>query len=216
MNALRERQLAALADLKPALIVVDVQRSFGDPDHLTGYELSPADASAVASAIEETARLVDSARASGVEVFWVELASEPSRPLRSSMWLQDGDPAALPGGDFPCLVGTPGAEWYGVAPAPGEVVVQKTGYSGFVGTDLAERLQASGIGWVSGAGLTTECCIDATATYAFHAELLVLIPADAVAAYSRELNRTALEQLALTVAVVSSVDELATLWEVTA
>ena len=93
MNALRERQLAALADLRPALIVVDVQRSFGDPDYLTGYELSPADASAVASAIEETARLVDAARASGVEVFWVELASEPSRPLdRKSTRLNSSHP----------------------------------------------------------------------------------------------------------------------------
>jgi nicotinamidase-related amidase len=207
---LRERQLEALS--KPALLIVDVQRSFADPAFLAGNHLDEPASALVAGAIDGAARLVAAAREAGVGVFWVELGSDPAEPWRASLWFRGGDSDAQYGPDEPCVVGTPGAEWFGVAPADGEVRVVKRGYSGFLGTDLEARLRAEGVGWVAVAGLTTECCVAATATDAFQLGWPVLVPTDAVGAYDPRLQENALEQLALNVAVLCTTDELTTLW----
>jgi nicotinamidase-related amidase len=110
------------------------------------------------------------------------------------------------------MANTPGAEFYRVSPDPAELVVTKRRYSGFLGTELAERLSQSGVSWVVVAGLTTECCVDATACDAFQLDLPVLLPADATAAYDQAMHDHALDALAENVAVVTSVDELVAAW----
>ncbi|GAA2486325.1 cysteine hydrolase family protein [Winogradskya humida] len=204
MSALRDQQLATLPP-GPALVVVDVQRSFADPEMIADYQ---PDLPAVAGAVERTAALVAAARDAGVPVVWVELGSEPDNRWRASQWLRSGDPAAPYGPGEPCVLGTPGAEWYGMAPQDDELRVVKRGYSGFLGTGLEEKLRDAGIGWVAVCGLTTECCVAATATDAFQLEFPVLIPQDAVAAYDADVNHAALESLALNVAVLTTSDEL--------
>ena len=86
---------------------------------------------------------------------------------------------------------------------------------GFVGTDLEQQLRGAGIGWLAVCGLTTECCVAATATDAFQREWPVLLPQDAVAAYDPDVHHAALEQLALNVAVLTDSTELAGLFEET-
>lgn len=213
------QRLASLPSLgRPALVVVDVQRSFADPAHLGAYGLEASALSAVAECVTACARLVADARSYGVDVVWVELESDPAHPWRSSSWLQTGDADAWPDG-LPCVTGTPGAEWYGLEPAPGEVRVVKHGYSGFVGTDLDETLRAHGIGWVAVVGLTTECCVFATAQDALQREYAVVVPSDATAAYTGALQAASLDMLALNVAAVTDTAALVSVWsrvEVTA
>ena len=191
-----------------ALIVVDVQRSFADLSYLGDYGLDTAAEDAIAGAIRTTASLVDTARAAGVPVVWVELASDPNKLWGASNWLRGKGFDEPMGDDEPCVIGTPGADWYGVYPAAGEVRVQKRGYSGFQGTDLHALLQSLGVVWVAVAGLTTECCIAATATDAFQLDYPVLIPSDATAAYEVRVHENALEILGLTTAHIVSSDEL--------
>ncbi|WZH35718.1 MAG: cysteine hydrolase [Microbacterium enclense] len=212
MNPLRRNQDDFLRSRagRPALIVVDVQRDFADPERLSEYGLTDDVFVALAAAVERIGDLVAAARQAGVPVFWVELGSDPDHPWRSSRWLRSGDVSPVEG--EPCVVGTDGAEWFGVAPALGEQRVVKTGYSGFFGTDLAERLRADGVGWVSVCGVTTECCVAATAQDAMQADWPVVVPADATAAYETPLHEAALTALALNVALVTSVDEVVSLW----
>lgn len=191
-----------------ALLVIDVQRSFADLDYLGDYGLDTAAEKAIAAAIRTTAGLVDAARAAGLPVVWVELASNPDRLWGASNWLRGKGFDEPMGDDEPCVIGTPGADWYGVYPADGEIRVQKRHYSGFQGTDLHTQLQGLGVVWVIVAGLTTECCIAATATDAFQLDYPVLIPWDATAAYEVRVHENALEILALTTAHVVSSDEL--------
>ncbi len=204
MSALRDRQLATLPP-RPGLVVVDVQRSFADPAMIADYQ---PDLAAVAKAVDRSAALVAVARRFGVPVVWVELGSDPARPWQVSDWFHGSKPE-----DNPCVVGTPGAEWYAMAPEPGELRVVKRGYSGFAGTTLEEQLRAAGIGWLAVCGLTTECCVAATATDAFQREFPVLLPQDAVAAYDPDVHHAALEQLALNVAVLTDTTELTGLFE---
>lgn len=209
---LRERQLDSLRGRRPALLVVDVQRSFADPNYLVNYHL-PSDASAaVASATTTTQALVDAARAVDVPVVWVGLGTDPGTPWRASLWFRTGDPDAAYGPDEPCVLGTPGAEWFGLTPADDETQVVKRGYSGFRGTDLETALRAAGVDWVAVAGLTSDCCVAATATDAFQLGWPVLVPTDATAAYDVTVNEAALTQLALNVAVLTTANELTALW----
>jgi nicotinamidase-related amidase len=192
-----------------ALLVVDVQRSFADLAFLGEYGLDTAAENALAAAIRATAALVDTARAAGVPVIWIELASDPDRLWAASNWLRGKSFDEPMGDDEPCVIGTPGADWYGLSPAAGEPRVAKRHYSGFQGTDLHARLQELGVVWVAVAGFTTECCIAATAADAFQLDYPVLIPSDATAAYEVRVHENALEILALTAARVVSCDELA-------
>ena len=212
MTVLRHAQLSALDPRTGALLVVDVQRSFADPDLLGAYGLSDTAHAAVAAAVDRTADLVDAARAAGVPVHWIGLGTPVDRPWRASAWLRRGDPDAPLGPDEPCVLGTPGAQWYGVTPGEGEALTIKRGYSGFLGTDLAARLAADGVTWVAVAGLTTECCVAATVTDAFQLGWPVLLVEDATAAYTGELHRAAVDALALNAAVVSDTAETARVW----
>ncbi|AWB88461.1 cysteine hydrolase family protein [Salinibacterium hongtaonis] len=214
MTALAERRLATLtsATEKPALIVVDVQKSFGSPDYLADYGLTPEALVALDAAVGSIESIVASARSLGVAIVWVELASDPGNRWRASQWLREGDLEAPYSPGEPCVIGTEGAEWFRVAPAEGELRVRKRGYSGFLGTNLAEQLHARGITWVTVVGLTSECCVAATAEDAMQLDWPVVIPADATAAYDLRIHENAVEMLALNVAAIATVDEVVQLW----
>jgi nicotinamidase-related amidase len=208
----RGRRLATVGR-HPALVVVDVQRSFADPRLLAAQGVAAEDRLAIAGAVSTIAELVAHARAHDVPVVWVELVSDPERPWRASGWLHAGDPDAAYDEYQPCVAGSEGAEWYGMQPAAGEIRVVKRGYSGFVGTDLAERLTEAGIDWLVVTGLTTECCVDATATDAFQREWPVLVPRDACAANTATLHENALVQMELNVALLSDAAEVSALFQ---
>lgn len=215
MSDLRDRQLAHLArpDSRPALVVVDVQRDFADPERLAGYGLTAAALAVLDRVVTRIGELVDAARAAEVPVVWVELGSDPARPWRSSNWLRGGDYYAPTSPDEPCLIGTPGAEWYQMQPAEGELRVVKRGYSGFLATDLDARLRAVGCDWLTVVGLTSECCVYATAQDAAQLDWPVVVPQDTTAAYDHHVNAAALFQLGLNVALLSEADEVVELWK---
>ncbi|MFT4265376.1 MAG: isochorismatase family cysteine hydrolase, partial [Nocardioides sp.] len=168
----------------------------------------------VGAAVEAMARLVDAARAAGVPVVWVELATQ-QMSWTSDNWLRQGARDLAMGDARPCLAGTPGAAWFGpLSPAEGELRVRKDAYSGFVRTDLDARLRAAGIDWLVVGGLTTECCVLSTVNDAMQHDWQVLVAADATAAYSSSLHRAGLDLMALNAAVLSDVDEVRSLMPV--
>lgn len=193
-----------------ALVVVDVQRSFADPAYLPG--LDAAGLAAVDAAVTRTAWLVDQARAAGVPVVWVALEQLPDAPWRTSLWLRGLDEGTWPVPDEPCVLGTPGAEWFRVAPLPGETVVPKRRYSGFLGTGLDAHLRETGVTWVVAAGLTSECCVDGTVRDAFQLGFRAVMTSDATAAYDAPTHAHALSVLAQNAAVVATSAAVADAW----
>ncbi|MET8981168.1 isochorismatase family cysteine hydrolase [Streptomyces sp. NPDC004539] len=218
MSALRDRQLAHLTRPRaaPALVVVDVQGDFADPGRLADHGLTDAALAALDAAVTRIGELVDAARSIGVPVFWVELGSDPARPWHASNWLREGRHDAPMSPAEPCRLGTPGADWYRTRPADGEPRVVKRGYSGFLGTDLDTRLRTAGRDWLTVVGLTSECCVHATAQDAFQLDWPVVVPRDATAAYDLDVNAAALTQLGLNTALLSDAAEVVALWERTA
>jgi len=193
-----------------ALLVVDVQRSFADPAYLPW--LDEAGLAAVDAAVTRTAWLVDQARSSGVPVVWVALEQLPDSPWLTSLWLRGLDEGTWPVPDEPCVLGTPGAEWFRVGPLPGETVVPKRRYSGFLGTGLEAHLRETGVTWVVAAGLTSECCVDGTVRDAFQLGFRAVMTSDATTAYDAQTHTHALSVLAQNAAVVATSASVAAAW----
>ncbi|WP_017587699.1 cysteine hydrolase family protein [Nocardiopsis ganjiahuensis] len=195
-----------------ALLVVDVQRDFADTGRLPW--LADSDRARVTAAVGRTAELVRSARSAGVRVVWAALEQDPDQPWASSLWLRGL--TQVPREDRlarePCVAGTSGAEWFGVAPAPGEEVVVKRRYSAFHGTDLAELLRGHGVTWLTVCGLTTDCCVDATVRDGFQLGLRTVVAADATAAYEEGQHAHTLRVLSRIAAVVATAEEVAAAW----
>jgi len=193
-----------------ALLVVDVQRSFADPAYLPW--LDEAGLAAVDAAVTRTAWLVEQARATRVPVVWVALQQLPDSPWLTSLWLRGLDEGTWPVPDEPCVLGTPGAEWFRVGPLPGETVVPKRRYSGFLGTGLEAHLRETGVTWVVAAGLTSECCVDGTVRDAFQLGFRAVMTSDATTAYDAETHTHALSVLAQNAAVVATSASVAAAW----
>ncbi|MEZ0165178.1 cysteine hydrolase family protein [Kineococcus sp. LSe6-4] len=193
-------RLVALAGLPGALLVVDLQRSFADPRLLTHLDADARERTA--AAVARTAEAVEVARGAGVPVVWCRLRVRPDDPWPASNWFRGlGPQEDWPTPWEPCVEGTPGIEWYGAAPAGGELVVDKRTYDAFAGTSLAERTRH--LSWVALAGLTSDCCVLATAGGAFSAGLRVVVLGDATTAEDAATHEAALRVLAAHTAVVA-------------
>jgi len=95
------------------------------------------------------------------------------------------------GGPWPehCVQGTPGAEFHPglVVPAGAEIVSKADNpsteaYSGFQGTDLAQRLEKLGVGELFIGGLATDYCVRESALDALRAGLATNVLRDCVMA----------------------------------
>jgi ureidoacrylate peracid hydrolase len=197
---------------RPALLVVDVQRDFADPERLPW--LAESDRDRITGAVERVAELVLAARSAGIRVVWAALEQDPDEPWGSSLWLRGiaREPRDVRLAQEPCLAGTSGAEWFGVAPARGEDVVVKRRYSAFHGTDLAERLRGHGVTWLTVCGLTADCCVDATVRDGFQFGLRTVVAADATASYPRPGHPRTLDVLGRHAAVVATAGAVAEVW----
>jgi nicotinamidase-related amidase len=79
-----------------------------------------------------------------------------------------------------------------VAPAPGEVVLDKPGKNAFYATDLEETLRAHAIQNLLITGVTTDVCCSATVIAANDRGFNAIILSDCVASYSPERHTAAL------------------------
>lgn len=200
---------AWIAPSRTAVLIIDMQVDFASPE---GALATYFDMAVVQPAVSAAERLVKTARAAGAPVVFVGLFTTPETD--SAAWLerirrQGGDPdseAAI------CRVAAAGSDFYGPKPAPGELVVRKVRYSGFLGTDLDARLRALGVDTLVVAGLTTECCVDSTVRDAFDLDYHVFVAADACAAYEADLHIATLKIMALNSAILTDTARIAEAW----
>ncbi|MCF6523713.1 cysteine hydrolase family protein [Streptomyces sp. JJ36] len=142
-----------------ALVVVDVQKGFGDPVNVSRGRNNPAAEGNIAALLEvwqNTGRPVVLVRHDSRE------AGSPLRP--------GGE-----GNDFQDFV----AERRGKGAGP-ELLVQKSVHSSFLGTpDLREWLDRQGIGQIVVVGIQTNGCVETTARMGGNLGYDLLVPLDA-------------------------------------
>jgi ureidoacrylate peracid hydrolase len=189
-----------------ALVVVDVQNDFcadGGAFGQMGRDLEP-----VRGMVPRLARLADEARAAGVPVVFLRYVQNDGTLSDVQLEQRSRGRASL---DY-CREGTWGADFYGVLPRPGETVISKHRYSGFVGTDLDLVLRSTGRRTLVMTGIATNGCVEATARHGFWLDYYVVMVDDCCSCYSRELHEGTLTNITDASGVVTTADELSAIW----
>jgi ureidoacrylate peracid hydrolase len=173
---------------RTAVIVVDMQNAYatkgGMLDLGTGI-----DEARIRPVIEAHQRLLPAARASGVKVIYLQFGYQPdlsdaggphSPNIRKQMAIRmiRERPADR---DKLIIQGTWG--WRiidDITPEPGDVVVQKSRYSGFAGTTLENQLNGLDIRHLLFTGVATNVCVESTAREAYFREFWPILVEDAM------------------------------------
>ncbi|HEX4714357.1 MAG TPA: isochorismatase family cysteine hydrolase, partial [Ktedonobacteraceae bacterium] len=109
--------------------------------------------------------------------------------------------------------GTPGQEIIPeLAPAAGDLIVQKYRSSGFWGTNLDMLLRSNAIETVIMTGCTTEGCVESTARDALFNDYYVVLPEDCVASDDPRQHEASLFLMRHRFDVVTS-DDILAVWQ---
>ena len=190
-----------------AILVIDVQNDFCHPEGgqaKRGMKIEPC--TAVVPSIQ---RLIEEGRKAGVPVIFIR--NGHNRWTRSEAWRnKKGEGSSK----FPpiCEEGTFGAEFYRIKPLPGEPIVIKYRFSGFIGTNLDLVLRNAGIKTVIMSGVTTNTCVESTARQAFMLDYNVVFLKDCTATHKAEEHEATLHNIELNFGFVHSSDELFKIW----
>ncbi|MGI8332911.1 cysteine hydrolase family protein [Actinomadura scrupuli] len=181
-----------------ALIVIDMQRDFVEPG---GFgETLGNDVAMLRKVIPPLAEVLAATRSAGMTVIHTREGHLPD--------LSDCPPAKLNRGSPSLRIGDPGPKGrilirgeYGhdicdeLAPAPGELVVDKPGKGSFYATGLHELLRDQGITSLVVTGVTTEVCVHTTVREANDRGYECLVLSDCVGSYFAEFQRYGLDMI---------------------
>ena len=188
-----------------ALIVIDMQRDFIEEG---GFGAALGNDVTVLQAIVPTvARLIAAARAAGLPVIHTRECHRPdlsdcppAKRNRGNPSLRIGDPGPM--GRI-LVAGEPGAGIVSdLAPAPGEIVIDKPGKGAFYATSLTEDLARLGTKTLLFAGVTTEVCVQTTMREANDRGFDCLLVEDATESYFPAFKAAALDMIRAQGAIV--------------
>ncbi len=170
---------------KSAVVVVDMQNAFATKGGM--LDIAGADITDAARVIHSIKSVVDAARRAGVLVVHVQMGykpdlsnsggpNSPNYHKELAMHLMNCRP------ELKGKLLTEGTWDFAIVdelkPQPGDLVVQKTRYSGFAGTTLDSQLRTRGIRYLFFAGIATNVCVESTLRDAFFLDYWPILIAD--------------------------------------
>jgi ureidoacrylate peracid hydrolase len=196
-----------LAPRHTALLVVDMQNDFcGSGGYIERVmKRDPSPCGKIADRIGELAGL---ARRVNTPMFWLRAKYDPAglpATMRSRL-IEQGIT------DGCCIPGSWGYEWYGVRPEPGERVIDKRSYDGFVRTPLEEVLRGKGIRTIVFAGVQTNICVEATLRHAHALGFYCAVAEDCVASHTLPAHEMTLSTVRFVLGDVAPLAKIAELW----
>lgn len=163
-----------------ALLVIDIQRYFFKSTGGAFLEGAPA-------ILPNILKLVDAFRKTKFPIVMTRHAHKTGEPTgQMGRWWNDKLP----------IDGTLDAELIAeLSPASGEIILTKTRYSAFEGTDLDKQLKKLGADLLFICGVMTNLCVETTARHAFMKNFQPIIVEDACAANTPEHHRASILNL---------------------
>jgi len=207
--------LAAFDPRRTALLVIDMQRDFLHPDGYAaraGMDIAP-----LRAAIGPVGRLLAAARAAGLTIVHTREGHLPDLsdcpPTKLARSRNAGAQIGSPGPMGRLLVrGEHGHDFIDdLQPLPGEIVIDKPGYSAFEHTALAQVLTTRTIDTLLLCGITTEVCVSSTLRAAVDRGYRCFTLGDACASADRSLHAAALRMIGVEGGIfgqVSSVEDI--------
>jgi len=199
MAALLETLDAQLRPEHTALLVIDMQNDFcaeggylhKQRDYKVGF------AAKVADNID---RLMAAVRPLGVSVVWI-------RSIYDFKYLTDAYRVKRRE-EGCCLENTWGADFFRLAPAEGDAVVDKHSFSGFYRTRLHEVLQEKEIKTLVVTGVATNVCVDSTLREGFFLGYNIVVAEDCVGSNSQAGHEGTLATVRNNIGTVSESAEI--------
>ena len=173
--------------LKTAVLVVDMQNAFvrkGGYLGLLGFDIS-----ATEKIIVPCQEIVSTAREKGIKVIYSQMGYSPdlsdSGGQSSPVWHKSRGLALIRQRpelkDKLYIYGTWGANIIEeLEPQPGDIVIRKQKYDGFIGTNLDIVLGTYGIKYLVFIGTATNICVESTLRHAFSLQYFPILVSDAV------------------------------------
>ena len=189
-----------------ALIVVDVQNDFCHSDGSLARNGS--DMTAIQAMVPRLEGFLAEARRIGLPIVFIR--TERDDATKSDAWREQRqrtgrDPTV-------CDKGTWGAEFYRVAPEPGEPVIIKHRYSAFIGTNLDTTLRSMGVKSILTCGVATNVCVESTARDGAMLDYYLVFMDDLSATGSQELHEATLTNMRNQFGQVVTADEVVAAW----
>jgi nicotinamidase-related amidase len=182
-----------------ALLVIDMQHDFCSPG---GYvDHSGADVTMLRKPVPAIQAVLQQARRLGMPVIFTreghraDLTDCPPAKIERTEWVGHTIGKRGPLGRL-LVSGEPGnAIIDELAPLPGEIVIDKTGKSGFYATELERVLRARHVTHLLFTGVTTHICVESTMREAADRGFWNLIVSDGTAAITDALHAQSLEMI---------------------
>jgi ureidoacrylate peracid hydrolase len=194
-----------LMNSRTAIVVVDVQNDYCHPEGALAQAGN--DIGAVADMMPNLHRLLAAARVFEVPVIFIQTFHEEATDSEAWRERSNGRSMAV------CRKGSWGADFYEVAPEPGEVVVNKHRYSAFVNTRLDSILRSQKIETLIMTGVSTNVCVESTARDGFMLDYHIVLLRDACASYSTQAHEMTIKNIEGYFGEVTDTREVISLWE---
>jgi biuret amidohydrolase len=195
------RQHSFSLDLaRTALVVIDLQNDFCHPDGYCGNQLQ-ADLTAIQIMLQQVQRTITWAQQHSLLTIYTRESHLPDlsdvSPSKAQRYHNAGYPVGSDGKMGRFLVrGERGTHLLAqLQPLSTDWQIDKTAQSIFVGTDLADRLQAKGITHLLFTGVTTPCCVLASYRQASDLGFYCLLLEDCCAAFTPTEHQAAITVL---------------------
>ena len=171
---------------RTAMIVVDVQNAYASPGgylDIAGFDIAGAEA-----AVDQVVIAIQAARDAGIQVVffqngwdedYVEAGGPGSPNWHKSNALKTMRARPELAGKLLARGGWDYALVDRLKPQPGDLVVPKTRYSGFLASNVDSLLRARGIRNLVFTGVATNVCVESSLRDAFHLEYFGVVLADA-------------------------------------
>jgi ureidoacrylate peracid hydrolase len=174
-----------------ALLLIDIQNAFCDPDASVGAQ--GRDMSACITAAGRCLGLAEAARAKGVPVIWTRYVLRSdyadggilTEELRPNIKTAGGLAAGSSDADF----------WVPEAVLSSDFVIDKPRMSALIGTSLAVILRSLGVTEIFVAGVTTSMCVESTVRDLSQHDYRVFVVEDAVADFDGERHAASLRAM---------------------
>ena len=202
-----------------ALIVVDLQRAFVQPEGRFPKLMSMLAPGAIAQyreriareVVPNAARLIEEFRAAGLPIAFTGAGTRTGDGSDLAGWLRGFDEVSRQIVGAPVWPAVDEPDWAvdaAVADREGEIVVAKTTADPFISTDLGDQLRGKRVTTVVVCGLTTDVCVAATARGAADRDFQTIVAEDACATLSDQLHRASLDIIGLAFGRVAKSSEI--------
>lgn len=220
---LKDQAPLTIAPLNSALLIVEVQRYFTNPDYpfaQTFEKLVPGSTEGFFQRVKATVlpniqHLQKAFRSQGLPIIYFGAGCYLQDGRDLPEWLREFNQLSLMllGQRSVPMVSDP--SWQideSIAPLPGEMVLNKTSSGPLNSTKFDQTLHNLGINSLIVCGLTTAVCVMQTAREAADRGFRVLVAEDACTEMSEEMHQAALQTFSLTFGRVRSTEEIVKLF----